>query len=105
VKLLSRPEMGIMSSKWIEFQDVEKHGFKRQKLPPERKDVLCKLKTNINENGGVAVGYLRYAAGDKKSPFFVCSAIPGPWEVTHWCDCLPESFAQYIPGWKAPSET
>jgi hypothetical protein len=93
-------------NKWIDFKDVQKHGWTDQPLPPERRKVLCKIigywedgKTPINENGGVVVGFLRYAAGDKSCPYFVCSAIPGKWEVVSWCDCIPDGFK--VPGWSS----
>lgn len=90
---------------WISFTDVERHGWREQPLPPQRKLVLCKIvgytdesrRYAINDVGGVVVGYLKFAAGDERCPYFVCSAIPGAWEVTHWCDCLPEDFS--VPGW------
>lgn len=97
---------------WVPFQDVRRHGWKRQKLPPERKLVLCKIigytvnslgEHPINNTGGIVAGYLRYAAGDKECPQFICSSVPGPWEVTHWCDCLPPGFDQSVPGWNVPT--
>ena len=78
---------------WVEFAD---HG---RKLPKERRLVLVKIESDVNEGGGVAMGYLRYAAGDKTCPYFVCVAIPGRWKVTHWCDCLPDGFGETVPGW------
>lgn len=57
-------------------------------LPPERKVVLIWL-------AGSALpfcGYIRYAAGDKHSPYFVVyhgNPNIGS-EVIAWCDCLPD---------------
>jgi hypothetical protein len=36
----------------------------------------------------IAIGYLRYAAGDKDSPRFITPGIGGI--PSHWCDCLPQ---------------
>jgi hypothetical protein len=93
--------------KWVPFINVERHGWSQQELPPERRDVLCKIvawtdsshRYRVNDTGGIVVGYLRFAAGDKKCPYFVCGSIPGEWEVVAWCDCLPENFANSVPGW------
>ena len=72
---------------WIPFD-------KAGPLPLERRCVLVKIDSDVNEVGGVAVGYLRIHSD---GPFFVCSAIPGRWTVTHWCDCLGDDFV--VPGW------
>jgi len=80
-------------------------------LPRERRDVLVKLDTGINETGAVVVGYLRYAAGDKESPYFVCGGVPmhvengerRQWVVTHWSDCLGDGF--WAPGWMLTNAT
>ena len=71
-----------------------------EKLPPERKHVMVLLRMMTKEGKpnprwdqtACVVGYLRYAAGDKASPYFVCHAIPGPWKPVAWADCLPEGF-------------
>jgi len=91
--LVSFYEGYMQSMKWVPFAP----GWG---LPPERRSVLVKIMNGVNECGGVVVGYLRYAAGDRDSPFFVCSAVPGPWTVTHWCDCLGDNF--WAPGWASP---
>ena len=73
----------------------------RQHLPPLKKYVLVQIKHPQREHGApdpVVVGYMKNAAGDKQSPYFV---TPGatiehgytePGRVIGWCDCLPESF-------------
>ena len=88
---------------WVTFDP-------RGPLPPERKYVLIQFsKISCYGIGPVAVGYLRYAAGDRDSPFFV---VPGvkrtndyhepdvPREemiVTHWADIFGDDFE--CPGW------
>lgn len=75
---------------WIPF---EKDGD----LPPERRYVLvqCAEQPEIGMPPCVAVGYLRYAAGDIESPYFVMPGVGGIGHrktVTHWCDCLGDDF-------------
>ena len=80
---------------WIPFRVGEM-------LPQERRFVLVQIDKNDSKGmpPSVAVGYLRYAAGDKSCPFFV---IPGHGRasdpITHWCDCLGDEF--HAPGWLA----
>ena len=79
-----------MSANWIDF-DARKGS--KQPLPKERRDVLCYMQSSrpgVLPNG-VAVGYLRYAAGDKDSPHFV---VPGlhTGQVLKWSDCLPTNY-------------
>ena len=67
--------------------------YAAQPLPPLRKDVLVFL--TPREHGrshGIAVGYLKFGAGDKDSPYFV---VPGLWTgaVLAWKDCLPPEFS------------
>ena len=62
-------------------------------LPPERRAVLVQLarvETPVGTHrvGALAVGYLRYGAGDKGSPYFVVGGYPTTFTVTHWNDCL-----------------
>lgn len=76
-----------MKPKWIPYEGI------KGKLPPERKYVLVQ-QDEVPEQyrrSSVVVGYLRYAAGDKTSPQFI---RPGAaiGEITHWCDCLGDSF-------------
>lgn len=62
-------------------------------LPPERKLVLLQIAPKEKEGlrAAVAVGYLRYAAGDIDCPYFVIPGIGG--QVTAYADCLPEDFS------------
>ncbi len=58
-------------------------------IPAERKVVLVWLKDGFLP----FCGYIRYAAGDIASPFFVVyhgNTKIGS-EVVAWCDCLPDS--------------
>ena len=92
-----------MKIKWIPFDGSHK-------LPPERKAVLVQLSQVRGYGvGAVAVGYLRYAAGDKDCPFFVTPGVKRTndyylpeipkedAEVTHWADCFGNHFE--CPGW------
>lgn len=58
-------------------------------IPAERKVVLVWLR----DKHLPYCGYVRYAAGDKESPYFVVyhgnDKIGA--DVVAWCDCLPES--------------
>lgn len=64
-------------------------------LPPERRNVLVLLKAADGQRqGGVAVGYLRYSAGELTNPFFVVPGIGG--EVVAWADALGDDFR--VPG-------
>lgn len=75
--------------KWIEFDQEKWH---MQKLPIVRRYVLVQIAAK-HEHGlppSVAVGYMRYAAGDKKSPTFTIPGVGG--EVVAWCDCLGDDF-------------
>ncbi len=62
-------------------------------LPPERKLVMVIVKEEPEEGlpPTLAVGYLRYSAGEKDSPFFVIPGRGG--RVSHWLDCIPDDFA------------
>lgn len=91
--------------KWYRFDPAK---GSRQKLPPERRYVLvmCPGYEMAGVASQVCVGWLKYAAGDRQSPYFV---TPGPW-VNHrrydrpkpayaWCDCLGDDF--FAPLWLA----
>jgi hypothetical protein len=87
--------------------------------PPERRCVLVQFERADTRYGGfppaVVVGYLRYAAGDKDSPYFVTPGFDRSYELndgvltnalgnvqrqsTHWCDCLGDDFE--APLWAA----
>jgi hypothetical protein len=87
--------------KWIDFDPAN---WATQKHPKERKLVLVQL-PGVPERGGspaVAVGYLRYAAGCKDSPYFVTPGVGG--NAVAWCDCLPRGFgAPLWPGFPVKS--
>jgi hypothetical protein len=68
------------------FYKLQIDGHEEQGMPPS-----------------VAVGYLRYAAGDKSSPYFVVPGFGRSFEVTHWIDCLPENLSPPLwPGFVSP---
>lgn len=69
-------------------------------LPAERQPVLLAFtdSTDDDRNRLTAVGYLRYAAGDLHSPFFVSPGVGD--RPSHWSDCLDESFTN--PSWPGP---
>lgn len=77
----------------IHWVDFDKTQADEQPLPPERRDVLVLLQsTGLGLPKGVAVGYLRFAAGCKDSPYFVVPGIGG--EVDAWCDCLGDGVSE-----------
>jgi len=78
-----------MDWNWIPFDQAKYAG---QPLPRERRYVLCQV-AEREEKGlppSVAVGYLRFAAGDRDSPGFIVPGVGGP--VVAWCDCLGDDF-------------
>jgi hypothetical protein len=86
----------LTSVKWHQFKPFMPAN--RQKLPPEKKYVLVRIK-NLDETfpDPVCVGYLKYHAGVKSEPYFVtpgCSinSPNGDERVLEWCDCLPLDF-------------
>lgn len=76
--------------KWIDFDQKK---WANQKLPTAEKHLLVQVAAKPDDGlpPAVAVGYLRFAAGDENSPVFTIPGIGG--EVVAWCDCLPDSFA------------
>ena len=66
-------------------------------MPQERKHLLLQIAKKPEQGlpPAVAVGYMRFAAGDKDSPTFTIPGVGG--EVVAWCDCLPDDF--YAPLW------
>lgn len=79
----------------------------RQYLPPEKKYVLVRVRLHDKEQDisignamglhvtrpdVLAVGYLKYAAGDRECPQFIVPGAASFGTVVGWCDCLPESF-------------
>lgn len=90
---------------WIPFDEAL---YSRQKLPPERRYVLVRVEPVHDGVGAVqamivAVGYLRYAAGDRDSPFFVVPSVRG--RRVAWCDCLPEALQAIGACWPLPEVT
>lgn len=84
----------------MEWTNYRQELWANQPLPLERREVLVQIAARELEGMGmppaVAVGYLRYAAGDKNSPYFVIPGIGG--DVVAWCDCLPDDFT--APLWR-----
>ena len=83
--------------KWYIFD--ESRGS-RQKRPPIKKYVLVEIehpdKTYPNP---IVVAYMKNAAGDKQSPYFVTPGVTLAAfgksrinKIIRWCDCLPEGF-------------
>lgn len=75
-----------MGSKWYNFDQSK---GSRQKRPSERQYVLVMVRKE-SKPYPISVGYMRNAAGDKQSPYFVTPGLGG--EAVAWCDCLPEDF-------------
>lgn len=74
---------------WIDYEQSKWH---RQPLPPAHRKVLCRIvaKPERGIPPAVAVGYLRFAAGDPTSPMFVIPGVCGT--VVAWCDCLGDDY-------------
>ena len=67
------------------------HVLSYWKLPKQKKHILCKIKSTVHGLPDcLVVGYLKYAAGCKDSPKFICTGHGG--QVLAWCDCLPNDF-------------
>jgi hypothetical protein len=65
---------------------------KRYNLPPAKRWVLCNLLSKSEYEAPITcVGYLKYMAGDKKSPAFITPGVGGI--VIFWSDCLGDDFA------------
>ena len=81
---------------WVKFTPLK--GRNRQKLPPEKKYVLVKLKNlKLGFPNPIVVGYLKFHAGVKSEPWFVTPGVtidmpPGDDRVISWCNCLPRDF-------------
>ena len=83
------------------------HKFDRAKtrgrwLPVRARAVL--VQCTPKEEGhapAVAVGYLKFAAGDRQCPYFVVPGVPYS-EVVAWCDCLGNDFS--APEWSWPGQ-
>jgi len=82
---------------WNEFTFNRRNAV----LPKEKKFVLVLIR-HFTDDGkafdpcfratAAVVGYLKFAAGDPDSPYFVCHSVKGNWRPIAWCDCLPENF-------------
>lgn len=74
---------------WVTFA---REAGDRQQLPAERRYVLVQLapRPEVGLPPAVAVGYLRFAAGDRGSPQFIIPGVGGT--VLSWCDCLGDDF-------------
>jgi len=62
-------------------------------LPPERKVVTVWCEGERSRKAYLPyLGYVRYAAGDPESPYFVVyhGNSARPTDVIAWCDCLPD---------------
>lgn len=80
---------------WVLY---EQELWANQPLPAARRYVLVQIAAMDAEGmpPAVAVGYLRFAAGDPDSPTFTIPGVGG--EVVAWCDCLPADFT--APLWR-----
>jgi hypothetical protein len=76
------------------FVAFDKNKGSKQKLPAEGELVLVQLAPRLNSGmpSGVAVGFLRYAAGNKNNPYFVVPGLHNMQPELAWCDCLPAGF-------------
>jgi hypothetical protein len=79
-----------MMPNWIRFAPGEP-------LPPERRYVMIQIDEEraTGSAPAVGVGYLRFAAGDLRSPQFIVPGARRGFRVTHWADCLGDD-------WSAP---
>ena len=75
--------------KWYKFEHEK---GSRQKRPPVKRYVLVLTDANSGRGGTpvCAVGYMKNAAGDKQSPYFVVPGVGGT--VLYWSDCLGDDF-------------
>lgn len=80
--------------KWISFEHDK---WANQKLPKPERYLLLQIAAKPNDGlpPAVAVGYMRFAAGDKNSPVFTVPGVGG--NVVAWCDCLGDDF--HAPLW------
>jgi hypothetical protein len=93
-----------MKAKWQKFGygftnwETREGNWPSRMLPRlkkiERKYVLVRIRPEKESLPvGVAVGYLKFAAGDPRSPNFI---VPGIGHldgmITHYCDCLGADF-------------
>lgn len=91
-----------MSTTWIPYDAAL---LADQPLPPAKRMLLVQIAPRTVDNIGmpaaVAVGYLRFAAGDRDSPTWTIPGIGG--DVVAWCDCIPDGFAPPLWKWKQES--
>ncbi len=75
---------------WHKFDGIDTV----EPLPPVRRYVLVQVAASADGQypPSVAVGYLKYGAGDKDSPYFVLSGFGRVFVVTHWSDSLGDDF-------------
>lgn len=80
----------MSAPKWYRFDRAK---GSRQKRPPLHKYVLVRLASREPSSlpQGIAVGYMKNAAGDKQCPYFVVPGLHTGKELA-WCDCLPDNF-------------
>ncbi len=76
----------------MRWEPFEQALWARQKLPRAKRYLLVQLAADpaLGNPPAVAVGYLRYAAGDRNSPVFTIPGVGGT--VVAWCDCLGDDF-------------
>lgn len=75
----------VIKNKWHTFDACLGN---KQKLPSEKKYVLVRCILSEDDDG-IVVGILKYAAGDKSAPYFVTFGF-NQGKVIAWCDCLDE---------------
>lgn len=69
-----------------------------QSWPRQYRMVLVATAEFVGSAPANIVGYMKYAAGDKNSPYFVCPGAQSGFQPIYWCDCLGDDFAP--PNWK-----
>ena len=86
-----------MSGKWRPF---DMRLGSKQELPTAKRCVLVQTaaQPDVGLPPGVAVGYLKFAAGDRNCPYFVTPGIDC--KVVFWNDCLGDDF--HAPLWRLP---
>lgn len=80
----------------IKFNKFSRIKGNKQKLPKERDHVIVVL-GSVTDGlpDGFAIGYLKYAAGCKNSPYFVVQGLHNGNEIG-WIDCLPDGIGKFI---------
>jgi hypothetical protein len=88
-------ELRLTAEDEHEWVDVHYPLRPGDRIPPERKIVLCW----VMQSALPFCGYIRYAGGDRMSPYFVVyhgNTDVGA-DVTAWCDCLPSRGPENMP--------